>query len=202
MAQRLHSPLAGSMTPHNHWNDLLDLVRHDRDGLFLARAARHAAELAAARPVCVAGQPYGRVLLHHTGFGEVMLAGWRPGARSAPHDHGQARGLVAVLEGSFTETTYQFDGSELRATAERDHSLGDLLRAPPGLIHDLYAADGGLTLHVYVPRIAAMRVYDPRERTTLMVTGDSGAWIPGNPEFVVERRRWVTGFGERRMAGA
>ena len=190
------------MTPHNHWNDLLDLVRHDRDGLFLARAARHAAELAAARPVCVAGQPYGRVLLHHTGFGEVMLAGWRPGARSAPHDHGQAHGLVAVLEGSFTETTYQFDGSELRATAERDHSLGDLLRAPPGLIHDLYAADGGLTLHVYVPRIAAMRVYDPRERTTLMVTGDSGAWIPGNPEFVVERRRWVTGFGERRMAGA
>jgi predicted metal-dependent enzyme (double-stranded beta helix superfamily) len=177
-------------------------VRRDREGLFLARAARYAAEFAAARPVCAAGQPYGRVLLHHSGFGEVLLAGWRPGARSAPHDHGQARGLVAVLEGSFTETTYQFDGSELRVTNECDHSVGDLLRAPPGLVHDLRAADGGLTLHVYVPRIEAMRVYDVRERATLLITGDSGAWIPDRPEFVVERRRWVAGSGERRMARA
>jgi hypothetical protein len=190
------------MTRHNPWNALLDLVRHDREGLFLAHAACHAGELTARRPVCPAGQPYGRVLLHQTGFGEVLLASWRPGARSAPHDHGQARGLVAVLEGSFTETTYQFDGSGLRATAERDHSIGDLLRAPPGLIHDLEAADGGLTLHVYVPRIEAMRVYDASERTTLLVTGDSGAWIPRGDGFVVERRRWAGAVRERRVAGA
>jgi predicted metal-dependent enzyme (double-stranded beta helix superfamily) len=189
------------MTRHNPWNDLLDLVRYDREGLFLARAARYAAEFAAIRPVCDVGRPYGRLLLHQTGFGEVMLAGWRSGARSAPHDHGGARGLVAVLDGSFTETTYQFDGSGLRATAECDHSGGDLLRAPPGLIHDLYAADGGLTLHVYVPRIQAMRVYDTREQTTLLVTGDSGAWIPRAPECVVERRRWARGVGARRMVG-
>jgi predicted metal-dependent enzyme (double-stranded beta helix superfamily) len=190
------------MIRHNPWSDLLDLVRYDREGLFLARAVCHAAELAAVRPVCAAGQPYGRLLLHHTGFGEVMLAGWRPGARSAPHDHGGARGLVVVLAGSFTETTYQFDGSGLRATAECDHSVGDLLRAPPGLIHDLCAADGGLTLHAYVPRIEAMRVYDTRERTTLLVTGDSGAWIPRGPEGLVERRPWASGVCARRMVGA
>jgi len=157
----------------------------------LASASRHAAEIAALRPFHTRAEPYARSVLHSTDQGEVMLAAWRRGGLAAPHDHGLARGFVVILAGQFFETTYQFDGCELRARGEHEHTTGDLLQAPPGLIHDLYAAEDGLTLHVYVPRIQGMRVYDQASRTTLRVADDCGAWVPRATEAILERRPWV-----------
>jgi hypothetical protein len=97
---------------------------------------------------------------------------------------------VVILSGQFVETTYRFDGADLRASARREHTKGDLTEAEPGQIHDLYACDDGLSLHVYVPRIHGMRVYDRASRATLRVADDCGAWVPRTPEAILERRRW------------
>jgi predicted metal-dependent enzyme (double-stranded beta helix superfamily) len=173
------------------WNELLELASTGSGALLLERATHEAAALAALRPSHTRADPYARSVLHHGEKGEVMLAAWRRGGLSAPHDHGPARGFVVILEGQFFETTYRFDGRELRACAEHERTAGDLLEAPRGRIHDLYAGDEGLSLHVYVPRIHGMRVYDRTSRTTLRVTDDSGAWIPAAPEAILERRPWV-----------
>jgi len=179
------------MTQPNPWNELIELASSGRGALLLAYAEHYAAELAALRPVHTRAEPYARSVLHHSDQGEVMLAGWRRGGRSAPHDHGLARGFVVILEGRFFETAYRFDGNELRACAEHEHATGGLLEAPPGLIHDLKACDNGLSLHVYVPRIHGMQVYDLVSRTTLRVADDCGAWIPRMPAAILERRPWV-----------
>jgi len=173
------------------WNELLELARTRRGARLLERATHDAAKLAALRPSHTRADPYARSVLHHGDRGEVMLAAWRRGGLSAPHDHGLARGFVVILEGQFLETTYRFDGNELRACAEHEHTTGALLQAPPGLIHDLYAAEDGLSLHVYVPRIHGMRVYDTVSRATLRVADDCGAWVPRTPEAILERRPWV-----------
>ena len=179
------------MTKPNPWNELIELATAGRGSRLRTHAAHYAAELAALRPVHTRAEPYARSVLHHSDQGEVMLAAWRRGGLAAPHDHGLARGFVVILEGQFFETAYRFDGSELRACAEHEHTAGDLLKAPPGLIHDLKACDDGLSLHVYVPRIHGMRVYDPASRATLRVADDCGAWIPRTPAAILERRPWV-----------
>ncbi len=179
------------MTHSNPWNQLLELAVTGRGELLSARAALYAADLSSFRPISTGAHPYARVLLHHSEQGEVMLATWRRGGLSAPHDHGLARGYVVILQGQFIETAYRFDGVDLRASARREHARGDLLEAEPGLIHDLYACDDGLSLHVYVPRIHGMRVYDRVSRATLRVADDCGAWVPRSPEAVLERRPWA-----------
>jgi predicted metal-dependent enzyme (double-stranded beta helix superfamily) len=182
---------AADVTEPNPWNDLIELASTGCGALLRARAARCAVELAALRPLHTRAEPYARLVLHQGDQGEVMLAAWQRGGLAAPHDHGLARGYVVMLEGRFLETTYRFDGTELRASAEREHGTGDLLDVPPGLIHDLCAGEDGLSLHVYVPRIHGMRVYDTASRSTLRVADDCGAWIPGTPETILERRPWV-----------
>ena len=179
------------MAYSNAWNELLELVVTGRGALLPTRATLYAADLAAVRPVFTGGHPYARVILHHSEEGEVMLAAWRRDGLSAPHDHGLARGFVVILEGRFFETKYRFDGAGLRACARHEHGTGDLLEAQPGQIHDLYARDGGLSLHVYVPRIHGMRVYDRASRATLRVADDCGAWVPRIPEAILERRAWT-----------
>jgi hypothetical protein len=178
------------VTHPNPWNELLELVVTGRGALLPRRAALYAADLATLRPVATGAHPYARLVLHHGDQGEVMLAAWKRGGLSAPHDHGLARGFVVILEGQFVETTYRFDGVDLRATARHEHTKGDLLEARPGQIHDLYACDDGLSLHVYVPRIHGMRVYDRVSRATLRVADDCGAWVPRTPEAILERRPW------------
>ena len=178
------------MTQPNPWNELLELVVTGRGALLPTRAALYAADPKTLPPISTGAHPYARLVLHHSDRGEVMLATWRRGGLSAPHDHGLARGFVVILAGQFLETTYRFDGVDLRASARREHGAGDLTEAQPGDIHDLYACDDGLSLHVYVPRIHGMRVYDRVSRATLRVSDDCGAWVPRTPEAILERRPW------------
>lgn len=140
------------------------------------------------------GRPYGRAPLHHDARGEVMLASWRPGARSAPHDHGGARGLVLVLAGTFEERLFAtravqpLAGRAFGAPFEvRRWQAGDALHVPAEVVHDMAStAAGGLTLHLYPGEGAPARVYDPEGRCTYLVRG--GAWLP--PDDVVLREPW------------
>lgn len=172
------------------WQELLELARSGESAQLSARVARRFADSRPARPEPRAAEPYGRHVLHHGQAGEVMLAGWARGGRSAPHDHGEAFGLVLVLDGRFSESMYRFDGRKLRPAARRDLGVLELTSAPAGVIHDLHARSHGLTLHFYTPEIVAMRVYDVARRTTLLVTGDGGAWIPRDGAGVRESEAW------------
>ncbi|HEX3345090.1 MAG TPA: cysteine dioxygenase family protein [Polyangiaceae bacterium] len=173
------------------WGDALACVTR-RDAAALARLAMGwAGEGRAARPMPRVGQPYGRRVLFTSPEGEVMLASWRRGARCAPHDHGEARGLVLVLDGVFTEGVYEAtaDGG-IRAGSSRVVAAGDTLAVGHGLVHDMRAHGGGATLHVYVPGVHAMRVYDRDARATLLVAGGCGAWVPDEPSHVLRRWDW------------
>jgi hypothetical protein len=146
------------------------------------------------------GEPYGRCVLWADAEGEVMLASWRKGAACAPHDHGHAEGMVVVLDGRFTEVAYDAPPHGLLTMRRRAASVGDVVRVPPGLVHEMRAetcgnatplrASGGLTLHVYVPGIHAMKVYDRATRATLEVADGCGAWVPADLSLIVRRWPW------------
>lgn len=171
MAAALPTP---TMTPA--LRDWIEMVRA-RDATSLARCVkRRAPDLPRPAPPAE-GAPYARTLLARASDGEVMLAAWRPGARSAPHDHGDAEGVVVVLAGAFDETRFDFAEGSLRRDSERRYRAWDTLAAPRGIIHQMGTESGGYTLHVYAPCIQGMRLYDVARRATLLVTGDTGAWL-------------------------
>jgi len=178
-------------SPRSTWDTALACVKREDAAGLVALALSRADEARAARPMPRAGQPYGRRVLLATAEGEVMLASWRRGASCAPHDHGEARGVVVVLEGGFTEEVYAASsGGGIRGVSSRTVSAGDAIAVGRGLVHDMRAHGDGMTLHVYVPGVHAMRVYDREARATLLVAGDCGAWVPGDPSQVLGRWRW------------
>jgi quercetin dioxygenase-like cupin family protein len=172
------------------WDAALACVKREDAGGVAQLALEHAGEARAARPMPRVGQPYGRRVLLANAEGEVMLASWRRGASCAPHDHGEARGIVVVLDGCFTEVAYAVSARGLRAVSSRTVSPGDALAVDHGMVHDMRAHGDGMTLHVYVPGVHAMRVYDRAARATLLVAGDCGAWVPDEPSQVLQRWSW------------
>jgi cysteine dioxygenase len=171
------------------WNGLLELVRDEDGGRFRDAVLASAPQLSCLEPR--RERPYGRRVLFRCELGEVMLASWPAGGRALPHDHGDARGFVVVVAGGFTERTYGFEARELWVNSSRELAAGDLLRVSPDGIHDMESHEAGLTLHAYVPPIPRMRVYDTPARTTFLVSGECGAWVPNNPQHVLEQERWA-----------
>lgn len=133
------------------------------------------------------GEPYGRTVVHASELGEVMVASWTEGARSAIHDHGGAEGCVVVVEGSFDEVVYEFTNGALAAVDEREHGERARLDVARGTIHSMRARRGGLTLHAYARADGPMRLYDTDARVSWLVD-DGGAWLPS--AHVVGREPW------------
>jgi hypothetical protein len=183
------------------WEYALDCVRRGDDDGLRRVATACLAPLRAARPMPRAGQPYGRRILLAHPRGEVMLASWRRGAGCAPHDHAGATGRVLILDGRFTEVTFEVTPPGLRAATTRMASVGEVLRVDEALVHEMRdrgdaAGPAGLTLHVYAsgaapPASAGMRVFDRQSRATLIVASHCGAWIPDDPAHVLERHPWA-----------
>ena len=179
--------VGGERTRYEAW---LSCVRRNEPKRLLASVERMRSILEAIAPSPRGFEPYGRLPLFRSDEGEVMLAGWHAGERCAPHDHGSARGLVVVVQGTFTETAYRFDGRFLLGGSPKPRIPGDVLEVAPGTIHDLEATSDGITLHVYSPAIEEMRVFDAVTRTTLVVADGCGAWIPEDSSLVVARHPW------------
>ena len=155
----------------------------------LSAARAQAMALPPPRVERVAGRPYTREVLYaEADVGEVMRATWAPGVRSAPHDHGGARGLVAVLEGRFEERGYAMSSSlGLREGAVRELSRGDILEISVERVHAMTSlAARGVTLHVYAGDVASFRLFDETARVTLRARG--GAWLPA--DVVLSEERW------------
>jgi len=132
------------------------------------------AEAPEARP----GEPYGRQPLHRSERGEVLLVGWRANTFCAPHDHASACGLVHLLRGRFIERHWRWDGTQLTNVGVSSFLSPTTRSLAVGEIHDMKAAQAGVSLHFYAPGIDGMRVYDRRGRRTWVVGPDAGAWVP------------------------
>ena len=124
------------------------------------------------------GEPYSRKILRVDHEVEIMLARWRPGSRCAPHDHGGSGGFVIAVEGAFQERRLRWDGPRLVVAESAIRPQGAAIPITPEVIHDMAAAAGGLTLHLYSPPPPSMRVFDLERAEALELVGNYGAWIP------------------------
>jgi len=136
------------------------------------------------------GEPYGRRPLHRGPGGEVLLVRWREETFCAPHDHGSAHAMVALLRGRFVERRWRWAADGLAPDAERTFDAPAIMTASESDIHSMKAAGDGVGLHFYVPAITGMRVYDCDRRETLIVGDDCGAWVPADPALIVDRTGW------------
>lgn len=166
-----------------HMASLVHLVHQRRDWL-TGRA-----------PTARTGEPYGRLPLHHDARGEIMLAGWQQDQQCAPHDHGDARGLVIVVAGTFVETRYRQVDARLAPIGRSTVKAGSALPISHSLIHDMRCDQSGATLHVYLPAIDRMRVYDVTTRSTWIVNDHAGAWIPRHGQHVIATEAWPLASG-------
>jgi cysteine dioxygenase len=178
-------------TPLADWPALLTACRAGTLAEALGRAPLPVAELLAASVPPAPGEPYGRQPLHRDDArGEVLLVSWREDTFCAPHDHGDASGVVALLRGTFVERAWRWRDGALDVAGERRHVAPTLLRVGAGGVHDMKATGRGLGVHFYVPAITAMRVFDRERRETLVVADDCGAWVPREASLVLSRARW------------
>ena len=135
--------------------------------------------------------PYARHVLYAGKTGEAMLATWRAGACSAVHDHGGANGAVIILDGDFVETHFHLRHTDLKAGKSLRHGPGMVARVSAHSIHDMRALERGLTLHLYAPEPAPIRLFDAAAHCTVTVSSHAGAWLPANPEHVLTITPWV-----------
>lgn len=148
------------------------------DAQLLARAAAARPALSALAGDAGDGEPYSRSILRVDDQVEIMLARWRPGQRCAPHDHGGAGGVVIAIEGSFSERRFCWAGTGLNVSEQLARHQGTAIQISPEVIHDMAAPSGGLSLHLYSPPPAGMRVFDVERAEMLELVGNYGAWIP------------------------
>ncbi len=137
-----------------------------------------------------AATPYLRQLLERSPTREILLMRWRPGAVSAAHDHGEAAGVIHVVAGGVEERTLQPTAGGFVVTAMRTALAPAILAVEPGVIHDMRAIGEAVTLHVYDPPVAGMRVYDTERLAVFTVDDDAGAWLPVESGHVLRHEAW------------
>lgn len=92
---------------------------------------------------------YARHLVFKSSHVEILVVCWRPGQGSPIHDHGVADGLMIILEGEITNTSYFQDGRKV-TTVWRP---GDVGHTPVGASHEVKntTQEDVVSLHVYAP---------------------------------------------------
>jgi cysteine dioxygenase len=115
-----------------------------------------------------ADEDYARTLVAHGPTFEVLVMTWRPGDRSAVHDHGRAAFGAVRVYGPARHHVHHLDGERLLAGPVDDLVDGDVLSVPSDLVHQLEnpGPDRLVSLHVYVAEAserapsAGARLYD------------------------------------------
>ncbi|MDT5349447.1 MAG: hypothetical protein QOH91_2734 [Mycobacterium sp.] len=144
----------------------------------LARVAQARPRLSTLAQSPADGEPYSRLILRVDDEVEIMLARWRPRHGCAPHDHGGSGGFVIPVEGAFTERRFDWNGPQLAVAETATRPEGAPIRITSDVIHDMTAGEYGLTLHLYSPPAAGMRVFDLERAEALELIGNYGAWLP------------------------
>jgi predicted metal-dependent enzyme (double-stranded beta helix superfamily) len=115
---------------------------------------------------------------------EVWLISWLPGQGTGLHDHGEALGAFAVVEGTLTETAVQL-GLQLRADPRlRSGSVVRTTRRPFGAgqvrgfdyehVHEVanLGEAPAVSLHAYAPELTAMTQYVLEDRRLQVVASE------------------------------
>jgi predicted metal-dependent enzyme (double-stranded beta helix superfamily) len=108
-------------------------------------------------------QGYSRTIVQRTPGWEVLLVGWLPGQRTAPHGHGESFGLTCVLEGKLTEVVYRLaPGGQVMRAERHVHAPGRVFREEPHTIHHVEHTGRSRTvsLHLYAPPLERMELYE------------------------------------------
>jgi mannose-6-phosphate isomerase-like protein (cupin superfamily) len=89
---------------------------------------------------------------------EVWLIGWSPGQSVELHDHGDAAGAFAVVEGELVEVVVDADRDLRRHVI----AVGGSRTVPVGQIHDVLnlSEATATSIHVYSPPLSTMTHYD------------------------------------------
>jgi predicted metal-dependent enzyme (double-stranded beta helix superfamily) len=100
------------------------------------------------------------VRLLATAFYDVWLITWPDGSGLEPHDHGNARSVVHVVEGELTEVFS--DRVRRSEPAARILRQGSSTPAAPSVVHALTNRSGAdaTTLHVYSPPLVDVTFFD------------------------------------------
>jgi cysteine dioxygenase len=111
-----------------------------------------------------AERTYRRNLIRGGDWYNVWALCWRNGQRSPIHDHKGSSCAVRVLEGTMTETLFEFaPNGQIRATFSRDVGAGGVVGSEDLDIHQVSNLQAGkanlVTLHVYSPPLAVMGTY-------------------------------------------
>ena len=91
---------------------------------------------------------------------EAWVVGWTAGQQVEMHDHGDAAGVVVVVEGDLVEVL-----SVGAHRLPRELREGAVVELPVGVVHDVVGLSPQATsIHVYSPPLAAMTFYDDHGR--------------------------------------
>ena len=137
-------------------------------------------------------EPYGSRVLFCSDDYEVKLLSWAVGATCAPHDHGLSDGIIWLAQGRFLETHYIFNGTLELSGSTVHNETNTVLSIDHNDIHSLLAADGGTSLHIHFPPVHDMQVYDYKNRRTVTVRDECGAWIPCDKNQILDESEWQT----------
>lgn len=132
---------------------------------------------------------YSRKVLFQDERGEILVMRWAKNVFCYPHDHATAKGFVVFLAGEFVERDYEFD-VELVRKGNRKATSPSIFPFEENPIHDMKCLEEGYSLHVYMPTISGMKVYDIENRKTLCVDDSCGAWIPNDENKILAVQNW------------
>ncbi|MBV9950845.1 MAG: cysteine dioxygenase family protein [Acidimicrobiia bacterium] len=88
---------------------------------------------------------------------EAWVIGWLPGQGVELHDHGDAAGALAVVDGTLVDLV-----ATDRRLRPRSLPAGTTVSLPLGLVHDVVAPGPApaTSIHVYSPPLTQMSYYD------------------------------------------
>ncbi len=94
---------------------------------------------------------YGRNLVYHGGYFEIMVMSWVPGDVSAIHDHGQAQWGAVQCFGQAIHTVYELVGRKLHPLADLPLFPSRIVEVNHDLIHQMSNCSQKpfLSLHIY-----------------------------------------------------
>src|SRR5262245_31675226 len=107
---------------------------------------------------------YSRNLVRGGQWYNVLVLCWRNGQRSPIHDHRGSSCAVRVLEGTMTETLFEFAANGLvKPIFSRDVAPGSVVGSEDTDMHQVSNLQAGkadlVTLHVYTPPLKVMGTY-------------------------------------------
>ncbi|MFI8685082.1 cysteine dioxygenase [Rossellomorea sp. NPDC077527] len=126
------------------------------------------------------GKPYYRKLLYQNEIVEILVMNWSE-IECAPHDHGESKGWIQVMNGTSVNTIFEVKENGLpREIFDREYREGSFFFAPKKGVHKMKKEGRAdlVTLHIYSPPIQGMKVYDLEKCAACVVSEECGAWWP------------------------